>query len=234
MPSRNNTHSNNMTMPPGNNTHSNNMTMPPGNNNQPNNTTKPPASQPADDKPVVNVEFKVQQDFKPEFANKSSPEFRSFASNITSAMNQLYAGTPGFNRSEVTELSRGSVVVKLRLIFNNASNPPNASNLRNTLVAAVSSGNFSLPVNVSSITATVVTPLTPTTVAPTTARAATANKPDTGATRKLEFSMNRTFVADLLNQSSTAFKELESEVVGVVSLFFMFPIGVYICFPLSS
>lgn len=50
--------------------------------------------------------------------------------------------------------SQGSVVVDAELIFNNVTTLPNASSTTETLEAAVSTSNFSLPVNTSSISAT--------------------------------------------------------------------------------
>ncbi|KAM8772996.1 uncharacterized protein AB9X84_013291 [Acanthopagrus schlegelii] len=153
----------NMTSPPVN------MTTPSGNTSSPpvNGTSRPPrvttVGAPATTvatppKPRIKLGFRLQQNFTAELSNQSSPQFQALKGQVASALNTVYSEKFGaaFNRTEIRGFRQGSVVVEAELIFNNVTTLPNASSVVETLRTAASSSNFSLTVNISSISAAVV------------------------------------------------------------------------------
>ncbi|XP_042251095.1 mucin-5AC-like [Thunnus maccoyii] len=122
--------------------------------------------------PTIKLGFKLRESFKPELANKSSPAFKDLENKVTTPLNKVYSEKFGtsFNRTVIIGFSQGSIVVDAELKFNNATTLPNASSVTETLKTAASNSSFSLSVNTSSITATVVMTPTqaPATVAPST------------------------------------------------------------------
>ncbi|KAF3852069.1 hypothetical protein F7725_005424 [Dissostichus mawsoni] len=114
----------------------------------------------------------MQETFTPQLANKSSPAFLELKNKVTTALDMVYSEQYGssFNRIVINSFSQGSVVVDAEVIFNDVTTLPNATSVASALATASSSSNFSLTVNVSSISATaVLAPTqTPTTVAPST------------------------------------------------------------------
>ncbi|XP_036970592.1 mucin-19-like [Acanthopagrus latus] len=153
----------NMTSPPVN------MTTPSGNTSSPpvNGTSRPPrvttigapattvATPP---EPRIKLGFRLQQNFTAELSNQSSPQFQALKGQVASVLNTVYSEKFGaaFNRTEIRGFRQGSIVVEAELIFNNVTTLPNASSVVETLRTAASSSNFSLTVNISSISAAVV------------------------------------------------------------------------------
>ncbi|TDH16198.1 hypothetical protein EPR50_G00017450 [Perca flavescens] len=106
---------------------------------------------------IIQLRFRLRQNFTSQLTDKSSPEFIQLADVVTTVLNILYSQKYGanFNRTVINSFSQGSVVVDAELIFNNASAVPETSAVANVLVGAVSnSSNFSLPVDASSVVAT--------------------------------------------------------------------------------
>ncbi|KAF3849228.1 hypothetical protein F7725_015725 [Dissostichus mawsoni] len=127
---------------------------------------------PTTTEPTFKLGFKMQETFTPQLANKSSPAFLELKNKVTTALDMVYSEQYGssFNRIVINSFSQGSVVVDAEVIFNDVTTLPNATSVASALATASSSSNFSLTVNVSSISATaVLAPTqTPTTVAPST------------------------------------------------------------------
>ncbi|KAM9528290.1 uncharacterized protein ACWYII_041015 [Salvelinus alpinus] len=114
------------------------------------------------------MDFKLNQNFKEDLKNVSSPAFKELASTVATALDTVYRNKYGssFNHTEVLGFRKGSIEVNAVLIFNNDSSVPESSAVVATLIENVSSNssNFSLPVNTTSIVATrVVSTSAPTT-----------------------------------------------------------------------
>ncbi|XP_062420585.1 mucin-2-like isoform X2 [Pungitius pungitius] len=134
---------------------------------------------------TIQLGFTLNQNFEPEFADKNSQKFKDLANKITAALDNIYKNKFGrrFLRSLIRSFRQGSVVVDSELVFANASSVPVAIVVQTTLVEAASNSSiFSLPVNVSTVVATVPTSFNVTsapsaasnaTVAPTAATIAT-------------------------------------------------------------
>ncbi|KAK5866131.1 hypothetical protein PBY51_020345 [Eleginops maclovinus] len=103
----------------------------------------------------------MQQTFTPQLANKSSSEFIELKNKVKTALDKVYSEQYGssFNRTVINSFSQGSVVVDAELRFNKVTTLPNATSVVSTLATASSSSNFSLNVNTSSISATIVSTL---------------------------------------------------------------------------
>uniref|UniRef100_W5LVY4 SEA domain-containing protein n=1 Tax=Lepisosteus oculatus TaxID=7918 RepID=W5LVY4_LEPOC len=112
-------------------------------------------STPASPRPIVVLQFSLNQDFNEDLKNKTSEAFQSLAKNITTQLDTVYRNKFGdaFNRTEITDFRSGSVIVDSTLIFNNLTVVPNTSEVTNTLKAAANTSGFSLPVNTSTIVA---------------------------------------------------------------------------------
>ncbi|XP_077965143.1 uncharacterized protein LOC120824872 isoform X2 [Gasterosteus aculeatus] len=212
---------------------SENATSPLVNGTSPNITTGSLATitdAPAPDS-TIQLRFSLIQTFEPELADTTTQKFKDLANRVTTALDNIYRSRFGrrFLRSLIRAFRQGSVVVDSELIFANATSVPEVSAVQTSLAEAASnSSNFSLPVNVSTIVATVPTSVnitaaptgvTNATAAPTAAPVATeapaSTDPPTSSegTLRLLFSLNRTFTSDLSNRSSAAFKTLAAEVI---------------------
>uniref|UniRef100_W5LVV9 SEA domain-containing protein n=1 Tax=Lepisosteus oculatus TaxID=7918 RepID=W5LVV9_LEPOC len=124
----------------------------------PENSPSPPANSsppPPISRPIVVLQFSLNQDFNEDLKNKTSEAFQSLAKNITTQLDTVYRNKFGdaFNRTEITDFRSGSVIVDSTLIFNNLTVVPNTSEVTNTLKAAANTSGFSLPVNTSTIVA---------------------------------------------------------------------------------
>nr|XP_040041922.1 uncharacterized threonine-rich GPI-anchored glycoprotein PJ4664.02-like isoform X3 [Gasterosteus aculeatus aculeatus] len=212
---------------------SENATSPLVNGTSPNITTGSLATitdAPAPDS-TIQLRFSLIQTFEPELADTTTQKFKDLANRVTTALDNIYRSRFGrrFLRSLIRAFRQGSVVVDSELIFANATSVPEVSAVQTSLAEAASnSSNFSLPVNVSTIVATVPTSVnitaaptgvTNATAAPTAAPVATeapaSTDPPTSSegTLRLLLSLNRTFTSDLSNRSSAAFKTLAAEVI---------------------
>ncbi|XP_055777921.1 mucin-5AC-like [Salvelinus fontinalis] len=124
------------------------------------------------------MDFKLDQNFKEDLKNVSSPAFKELASTVATALDTVYRNKYGssFNRTEVLGFRKGSIEVNAVLIFNNASSVPESSAVVATLIENVSSNssNFSLPVNTTSIVATRVVSASAPTPTPYTVMNATS------------------------------------------------------------
>nr|XP_020457686.1 mucin-2-like [Monopterus albus] len=137
--------------------------------------------------PIVQLGFKLEQTFKAELANTTSPEFMELSNKVTAQLDRVYSEKYGnsFNRTIVRSFRQGSIEVQADLIFNNESTTPNASSVVQTLVVAASGPDFNLTVNTSSINASVVLPpteLPPTAAASTPPSPANTTTPPVNAT----------------------------------------------------
>ncbi|XP_062420761.1 mucin-2-like [Pungitius pungitius] len=124
---------------------------------------------------TIKLGFSLIQSFDSDLNNRASQKFKDLANTITTALDNIFRTKFGrrFLRSLIRSFRQGSVVVESELIFANASSVPEANDAQTTLVEAASNNsNFSLPVNVSTIVATVSTSVNAT-VAPTAAPNAT-------------------------------------------------------------
>uniref|UniRef100_A0A096M9N2 SEA domain-containing protein n=1 Tax=Poecilia formosa TaxID=48698 RepID=A0A096M9N2_POEFO len=130
-------------------------------------TTTTPAPPP---KPILRLQFKVQETFKPALTNKESPEFKTLEKRVTVELDGVYSNRfgPIFNRTVIKEFRQGSIVVDSELVFNNETALPNTSDVVETLRNASASPGFNFTVNATSIAAEVVVPTQPPPV-PTTA-----------------------------------------------------------------
>ncbi|KAL3847356.1 hypothetical protein ACJMK2_018271 [Sinanodonta woodiana] len=73
---------------------------------------KPAESQPNKFR-VVTMSLAVDETFKPEYKNQSSAEYKLFAGNFTSAMDEIFQAnnTKGYKGTQIVELKNGSVIV---------------------------------------------------------------------------------------------------------------------------
>ncbi|KAK2817060.1 hypothetical protein Q5P01_025251 [Channa striata] len=143
------------------------------------NTTSvlPTITIPTPQQQIINLGFRLNDEFKPAFSNKSSPDFIQLRTNVSRALDNVYSRKYGhiFIRSEVNNFSPGSIVVQADLIFNNETTLPNTSSVIEALQTAPSTANFTLNLNTSSITATILSAPTETTVAPSTLNTTTSS-----------------------------------------------------------
>ncbi|XP_062420360.1 uncharacterized protein LOC134132708 [Pungitius pungitius] len=108
---------------------------------------------------TIQLGFSLSQNFEPDLANRTSQKFKDLANTITTALDNIFRTKFGriFLRSLIRSFRQGSVVVDSQLIFANASSVPEANDAQTTLVEAASNNsNFSLPVNVSTIVASMI------------------------------------------------------------------------------
>ncbi|XP_067298585.1 uncharacterized protein [Pseudorasbora parva] len=171
-------------------------------------TTPAPPAKLAD----IRLGFKIVQDFKDIYANLSHPDTIDLSNNITSAFSQIYKKRfPKFHRMIIQKLSKGSIAVDSVLQFDSSnSSAPNASQVVDTLTAAIASGNFSFKVDNTSINVTVIPDTNATTVSPASGL----------AEYNITFKMNEVFSNDLSNMASAPAVNLTTNVITELDKFY--------------
>ncbi|RXN28407.1 cell wall DAN4 [Labeo rohita] len=112
-------------------------------------TAPPPA------KTAVALAFKINQEFNDTYSNLSHPVTQELTKNIINAVSPVYRRFPKFLGMVIKKLSRGSIAVESEIQFEATNGTsPNLTEVKNALAEAVASGNVSIPVNASTITAT--------------------------------------------------------------------------------
>ncbi|XP_050952207.1 uncharacterized protein LOC127154370 [Labeo rohita] len=183
-------------------------------------TAPPPA------KTAVALAFKINQEFNDTYSNLSHPVTQELTKNIINAVSPVYRRFPKFLGMVIKKLSRGSIAVESEIQFEATNGTsPNLTEVKNALAEAVASGNVSIPVNASTITATDVSSsngtVTNTTNSTTnTTVSTTATPPTKIATINVVFKMNQTFNETYSNNSHPDTIQLSNTIVNSVSPFY--------------
>ncbi|TRY99541.1 hypothetical protein DNTS_020833 [Danionella cerebrum] len=187
----------------------------------------------------VNLVFKMTQIWDNKFSDLTDPATVVLINQVTTEFTKIYKKRyANFYRMTIKKFSQGSVVADTNLEFDNTNNTtPNATDVKDTLVQAVASGNLSLPVNSSEISAAAV-PDTPTN--DTSTNTTTSTTPTTQVTTQvttlvttqvmttvgsrtnysLTFKLNLPFTSDLSNASSNAYGLLSTLIRTQLDKFF--------------
>ncbi|ROL46442.1 hypothetical protein DPX16_21626 [Anabarilius grahami] len=145
----------------------------------------------------ISLVFKLLQTFKANYSNLNDPETKELTNNITTACSRVYKSRfPQFYRMLIKSFSNGSIVTDSVLEFNTANSAsPDVTEVKNTLIAAITNGNFSFKVDNTSIISAVI--------------------PEIDSSLKdynITFKMNQTFTNDLSNMSSDGATKLAKNV----------------------
>ncbi|XP_077102464.1 uncharacterized protein LOC143753698 isoform X2 [Siphateles boraxobius] len=152
----------------------------------------------------INLFFSIVQDFKDIYSDLNNTETKELSNNITTACSRVYKSRfPKFYRMFIRKFSKGSIVIDSVLEFDSTNGTsPNVTDVKDTLVTAITNGNFSFTINNSSINTTDIPETSATT------DSAASNLTDYNIT----FKMNNAFTNDLLNMTSDGAKKLAKNV----------------------
>ncbi|KAG1956163.1 hypothetical protein F2P79_008000 [Pimephales promelas] len=163
----------------------------------------------------INLAFSITQAFKDIYSNLSDPETKILSNNITSVFTLVYKRRfANFFRMDIQKFSRGSVVVDSVLEFDTTNvSAPNATQVKDILVAAIKNENLTLQINESSISATEITNTNATTTPVTPASAASAEY-------NITFKLNDQFQTELLDMSSNVATKLATNITTELNGFY--------------
>ncbi|XP_056106407.1 uncharacterized protein LOC130084905 [Rhinichthys klamathensis goyatoka] len=104
----------------------------------------------------INLGFRIDQEFKDIYSDLSNTETKELSNSIINECSRVYKRRfPKFYRMFILKFSKGSVVVDSVLEFDSTNGTsPNVTDVKDTLVTAVTNGNFNFTINNSSINTT--------------------------------------------------------------------------------
>ncbi|XDV15492.1 hypothetical protein PO909_015568 [Leuciscus waleckii] len=104
----------------------------------------------------INLVFSIAKDFKDTYSNLSDPETKDLSNSITTACSKVYKSRfPKFHRMFIRKFSKGSIVIDSVLEFDSTNGTsPNVTDVKDTLVTAITNGSFNFTINNSSINTT--------------------------------------------------------------------------------
>ncbi|XP_052460945.1 uncharacterized protein LOC128019025 isoform X3 [Carassius gibelio] len=163
----------------------------------------------------LNLVFRLTQTFKPVFSNLNAPETQQLILEITNTFTPIYRNRfKNFRRMIIQGFRSGSVVTDSVLEFNTTSSTtPNVTDVKDTFISAVNSGNLNFTVDNTSVSVADITPTSAPTTVSTTA--------DSGRSEfNMTFKMNEVFTNELSNISSpqavTLAKNITTQFDGVL------------------
>ncbi|XP_052460936.1 mucin-5AC-like isoform X2 [Carassius gibelio] len=163
----------------------------------------------------LNLVFRLTQTFKPVFSDLNAPETQQLILEITNTFTPIYKKRfPNFLRMIIRSFRNGSVVTDSVLEFNTtAGTAPNMTDVKDTFISAVNSGNLNFTVDNTSVSVADITPTSAPTTVSTTA--------DSGRSEfNMTFKMNEVFTNELSNISSpqavTLAKNITTQFDGVL------------------
>ncbi|XP_056106408.1 uncharacterized protein LOC130084906 [Rhinichthys klamathensis goyatoka] len=104
----------------------------------------------------INLGFSIDQEFKDIYSDLSNNETKELLNSIINECSRVYKRRfPKFYRMFIRKFSKGSVVIDSVIEFDSTNGTsPNVTDVKDTLVTAVTNGNFNFTINNSSINTT--------------------------------------------------------------------------------
>nr|AAH49306.1 Zgc:56382 [Danio rerio] len=168
----------------------------------------------------VNLIFKIEDQFQAYYSDLTDPRTISYVENIKAQFNAVYKKKYlNYFGMIIKKLSFGSVAADTDIEFDTSnSSAPNATDAKNTLVQAISRGDFNFTINSTSITAldgssTTASPVTTQTTTVATTAVVLSNY-------NITFKMAGVFFSDLANLNSKAGSLLSLAVSGQLNYFY--------------
>ncbi|KAK3740625.1 hypothetical protein QZH41_010182, partial [Actinostola sp. cb2023] len=89
----------------------------------------------------VTIEATFGMDYKKEYDNKTSKEYKDLKKDLTKALSDVYKDVDGFRRIDILSIRKGSVVCEYDVVLNDTSKV-NSDDLRKTLLKASEAGQL--------------------------------------------------------------------------------------------